>query len=273
MKKIYLHLLLGFLFLSSQAQWYEYTETSFVNNFTGTEHNKINAGGDTVFYWDAINDWLSETFTQSGGELYVDDGAHHTAKLELYFDSINIDISSAPYLIVEAKADTIIEKEYAILYDETGANTGFNYYLGTITTNYQRYVVDFQGMPIDSTNISKIRFWQGDTEITWDNNNIYFRYLALGDTSGGTVTELTPVSKNVEDKLVCYPNPVQNQLHVSGVEGINEAAITDLTGKVLMIINAADVADGINVAGLASGMYIISIETANGKFDEIFIKE
>jgi hypothetical protein len=128
-------------------------------------------------------------------------------------------------------------------------------------------------MPIDSTNISKIRFWQGDTEITWDNNNIYFRYLALGDTSGGTVTEIIPATANVEDKLVCYPNPVINHLNVSGVEGISEATITDLTGKVLMVVDAANVADGIDVADLTSGMYILSVETAKGTLDELFIKE
>ncbi len=64
------------------------------------------------------------------------------------------------------------------------------------------------------------------------------------------------------------------QLHVAGIDNISEAIISDLTGKVVMIIEeAGDISSGIDVSGLASGMYIISCNTENGTIQKTFIKE
>ncbi len=265
MKKIYLTLLLGFLFMSSQAQWYEYTGTKHINYFNGSQTEKTD-----VFHWEA-DTWAGGTsFTQSNGELTIENGVTKSRNVNYYLDSTNIDISAMPYLLIEAKADTTFTENIFVA-DGGGGATGFALTID-LTPTYKTFVLGLSGVgSLNVTNVTRIKFNNTGTTISAANDNFYIKHLALGDTTQ-TIT-LIDDNKLEDESLVCYPNPVINQLNVSGVEGISEATITDLTGKVLMVVDAADVADGIDVADLTTGMYILSIETAKGTLDELFIKE
>ncbi len=272
MKRIYLFLL-GLLFVCVlSASDFVYTPTVFSTNFDadrGPSTNELIVG-DTAFRWISVDYWFTATFQQTGGELTITDGAMRSGNLYFYLDSFNIDVSAMPYMLIEAKGDTTLE-EHIFVKDGSGGGSDFDISIN-LTPTYQSFVIGLSGVGnLDVSDITSLKFNNTGTSISAANDNLYIKHLAIGDT---TKTVILIDNNEIEnEELVCYPNPVQNKLNVSGIEGIRNAVITDLTGKVLMVIDAAEVADGIDVAGLASGMYIISIETANGKLDEIFIKE
>ncbi len=267
MKKLIISLITGVLLVtSSYSQWYEYTATKHINYFNGSQTEKTG-----VFHWEYDN-WGGATFTQSNGEITIDEGVRKSLNINYYLDSIILDISSLPYMMIEAKADTIVPKVIVFVKDTVGGSNGWLDTL-SLTTTYQTFIFDLTdgGSNLDLTKVGSIKFNQPGTTITPANDNLYIKHLALGDTT----RTMTLIDDNeVEDaNLVCYPNPAKDQLNISGIGNIFEAIITDLTGKVIMIIESGDVSAGIDVSGLASGMYIISCSTENGTIQDTFIKE
>ena len=80
---------------------------------------------------------------------------------------------------------------------------------------------------------------------------------------------------NAENGILIYPNPVHEQLTVNcGELNIETIEITDILGKRVMrhkFFNDFPVL--IDVSSLKSGVYFISIQTAQGLFTEKFVKE
>jgi len=76
-----------------------------------------------------------------------------------------------------------------------------------------------------------------------------------------------------EDQIRLYPNPTSNMLHITNVDKLNieSISIIDATGKIVKKISTNY--NEINVSNLSEGMYILSIQTKDGKkFAENFIK-
>ncbi|MFW6225191.1 MAG: T9SS type A sorting domain-containing protein [Bacteroidota bacterium] len=121
----------------------------------------------------------------------------------------------------------------------------------------------------DITDIAGIEFYRLDKETI--DANLYLKWIALGDTTTQTIT-LIDENEEEDANLICYPNPVTNQLNVSGIENISEAVITDITGKNVVIADANEVSNGIDVSGLPNGLYIVRFKTANGIIVEQLIK-
>lgn len=73
-------------------------------------------------------------------------------------------------------------------------------------------------------------------------------------------------------KITIYPNPTKTILNIDIANGVlpDRVVVTDLAGKKLMQThNTKD----INVADLASGIYIIEAILGNEKFFSKFVKE
>ena len=119
-----------------------------------------------------------------------------------------------------------------------------------------------------------------DTTYTW------FSYLGIGvpylgaaksyKTSGFSVRCLTNqlgIQQQTISKIAVYPNPTSSTLTLQTPNNLSldKITITDLTGKVVLTqtINATLV----NVATLASGMYVIEAASGNEKWVSKFIKE
>ena len=72
-------------------------------------------------------------------------------------------------------------------------------------------------------------------------------------------------------KFACYPNPVTDVIHISGVTGTAQVKLLDMNGKELYkgILN-----DGtISVSSLHAGMYILQVATQQGLFTSKFVKK
>ncbi len=174
--------------------------------------------------------------------------------------------------MIEAKADTIVNKVHIFGRDGSGNSSGW---LDTmhLTTTYQTFILDLTdgGSSLDVTDVAFLKFNQPGTSISAANDNLYIKHLAIGDTT----QPITLINDNeAEDvNLVCYPNPVMDKLNVSGIENIIGATVHDLTGKVLMIADAKEVYKGIDVSGLTAGLYIVRFKTTDGTIIEQLIKE
>lgn len=65
-------------------------------------------------------------------------------------------------------------------------------------------------------------------------------------------------------KIEVYPNPVVDYLTISSEKNINEVTIVDLTGKQVLKTNFKTKENKVNMKSLAPGIYIVTVETAEG---------
>ncbi|MGM9745788.1 MAG: T9SS type A sorting domain-containing protein [Paludibacteraceae bacterium] len=91
-------------------------------------------------------------------------------------------------------------------------------------------------------------------------------------TFQGAEPEAVGIKRVVADsKLAIYPNPAKDMLYISNLASDASAVVTDLTGKQLMSLS--HVQNSVSVAGLAQGVYFISIKDAEGVHTAKFVKE
>ncbi len=74
-----------------------------------------------------------------------------------------------------------------------------------------------------------------------------------------------------KENFAIYPNPVVDVLNITSINelDVKEVRIIDMTGKVL---NSGKQLEAIDVSGLASGVYLIEIESNEGSATSKFIK-
>ena len=91
----------------------------------------------------------------------------------------------------------------------------------------------------------------------------------IADTSGnhGDTTHHTGVNsvKNQQKDIHIYPNPLTNEMTVSGLSASDQIKVYDMMGKnVAGWIVVKDGSNNFNTAGLSSGMYLLSVFDKDG---------
>jgi hypothetical protein len=96
-------------------------------------------------------------------------------------------------------------------------------------------------------------------------------YSQLTFTLVNDYTDISNVSEN--NKLIVYPNPGRDQLHIEAIESIKSYSIFSMTGKVIenQLLNSTN-KQSIDISNLKSGSYLIRIETASETKTLKFIK-
>lgn len=95
--------------------------------------------------------------------------------------------------------------------------------------------------------------------------DIYLNVTTDGDGSHVGIEDAEPV---VEFSV--YPNPATDRLAISGVNGLNEVSVIDVTGRTVMTLGATN---SIDVSGLAAGVYVVRIAIEQGIGMQKFVKE
>ncbi len=138
----------------------------------------------------------------------------------------------AAYIIAEDGTETMI-------YEET---------LGPQNTNFAQRVAP---IPANINGNFKVAFRH------WNSENGYV--IILDDiqiVAGGTVTGI----ENASDiNVAVYPNPASQMLNVKA-EGLQKVEMMDLAGRTVLTTAASH----INLNGIASGIYMVRVTTANG---------
>ena len=90
----------------------------------------------------------------------------------------------------------------------------------------------------------------------------------------------TGIGQNNSDgsALSLFPNPVQQQLQLNisltdPAENIIQIGIFDVSGKLVLRAGNANRQQTISVAGLASGLYAVRVETEHRQLSQLFVKE
>lgn len=82
--------------------------------------------------------------------------------------------------------------------------------------------------------------------------------------SDGTACGLSTSNYNIENDVVLFPNPAENEVHVQvNNTEIQHLVITDMSGRIVAQY-ANKMAININVSDLNTGAYLVNIETAKG---------
>ncbi|MBC6996306.1 T9SS type A sorting domain-containing protein [Neolewinella lacunae] len=98
-------------------------------------------------------------------------------------------------------------------------------------------------------------------------------YYRLRQTDfGGTQEVFGPVMVNMAGlSAKAYPNPVQDRLFVSGAAAEATATITDFNGRILARVN--NLGGGIDVSTLATGAYLLRVESPAGAENFRFVRQ
>jgi photosystem II stability/assembly factor-like uncharacterized protein len=109
-----------------------------------------------------------------------------------------------------------------------------------------------------------------DLRIAEDANYIYAATYGRGAWRSPTQykTSLFPLGVNnneIKSGIVCFPNPIQNQLNIRSEKAIKAIRIYDLSGK-LLYTNATNSASVVEIAmhSFSNGIYHVQIEQADG---------
>ncbi len=104
---------------------------------------------------------------------------------------------------------------------------------------------------------------------------VYYR-LKMQDRDGSfTYSKVVRLSSAVTGLLTVSPNPVKDQLAISGFTDnqLYNVSITDMSGKILQTGRVSFLNNRVDVSSLAPGMYIISLNSGNGPDVYRFVKE
>lgn len=118
---------------------------------------------------------------------------------------------------------------------------------------------------------------------TATNCKIAFRYFVTNGGPSGANSDYIGVDSFSVDRPLSsdsffknnfslYPNPVNNVLNISikNELSITKLTITDINGRI--VISESSVINSLNVSDLSSGIYLVSIETNEGKGTAKFVK-
>jgi hypothetical protein len=107
--------------------------------------------------------------------------------------------------------------------------------------------------------------------VQWsDGNTDNPRTLAVTQDTVFTATFgiITGIDGTQTTALALYPNPVRDELFISGISGDAMIIITDLSGRTVEVKNFSPLQTGeisINVSHLAKGVYLIKVGNVTGK--------
>jgi hypothetical protein len=138
--------------------------------------------------------------------------------------------------------------------------------------NSQDYIVkDWQYVDLTSLgDVDSLEFIMRST----DNGSFGMNTPAYFCMDDFTTADRLVATANIQTpKLKLFPNPTTNFITIEGMETLNSRyAIIDINGRLVQNANFSTTENRIEVGHLPNGIYVISIDTENGKINEMFIK-
>jgi len=70
---------------------------------------------------------------------------------------------------------------------------------------------------------------------------------------------------DVDKGISCFPNPIVNKLTISAKSDISQVIVRNLLGQSVKSVRMNGVSGTIDLTGIASGNYIVTVELVNGE--------
>ncbi|KXK16458.1 MAG: T9SS type A sorting domain-containing protein [Candidatus Parvibacillus calidus] len=86
-------------------------------------------------------------------------------------------------------------------------------------------------------------------------------------------SDIRSVTFNIKNHASVYPNPTDGHLNITGLSGNETIRVFDLTGKVLMKVDAKDQQGGMSLTGYSAGTYFVHITYVDGKTEIIKVEK
>jgi hypothetical protein len=134
--------------------------------------------------------------------------------------------------------------------------------LGSV--EFSQKPIDIPSIIIDNNNVPIIIYRSNNNDYD-ANSSIYSKYFAAEKT----LSVKTPIISS--QKLIIYPNPIQNTFSVLGEESIIKLEIFDLIGK--SVYKSFTPKETYNIEGLPKGIYIVKLKTDKETCTMKIIKE
>lgn len=105
--------------------------------------------------------------------------------------------------------------------------------------------------------------------VTYDNHPLagtnYYRLKQVDLDGKSTYTEVRQVSFNQDNTISIYPNPATDVIYINLADwkNVTEVRMFDIKGR--MVFQAKEAGNGISLAKMANGTYLLQIEQANGQ--------
>lgn len=235
------------------------------------------------------------------GSQYDEDGADYINSIQLYFYE---DENNSPAGNPAEEGSEILKLEIDYNSDFVTVEPGVDSFMGN-----KIYSIDLEGYFGEGISFDSGTYWlsivfnlnleENDFDIRWvwsdseaDNLNPP-KLISPNPDSGLFIPEWTPISEigfpitsmaftlfgeggqlGTSDfdqtSISVFPNPAEANLHIKGVDNIEDISVYSVTGQVQ---NISFKNDEVDVSALSSGVYIIRIKTADGIAEKKFIKK
>lgn len=214
-------------------------------------NGNLEAGtGDTFTNWSKYNgaaNLTAETVEVHGGARAlkaISTGANEY-NVQLVSDAMNLVVGRNYTASMWIKA-SVAGSTVRFSTTATSANYGPN---TTIGTSWQQISYTFAA----KSTSTRLNLDLGKSTTTFYIDDITF--------IGANITLANEKFENQTNKVVFYPNPVQNDLNISSNAAIKSLIITDSTGRTVKTIKNAENIESVDVSALRHGLYILSTDT------------
>ncbi len=92
----------------------------------------------------------------------------------------------------------------------------------------------------------------------------YTLSLAGAPTTTATISLATSIETFTLDNLKLYPNPFQNTINITNASNAKRVVITNVVGKVVMVVDLNQVSNEVIETNVPSGMYLVTIFANDG---------
>jgi hypothetical protein len=75
-----------------------------------------------------------------------------------------------------------------------------------------------------------------------------------------SIEVLVSVYNSMIENLKVYPNPASDILYLENIPSDSNVRISDITGRMLMLKQAGEISSGVDLSGMKSGMYFLTVE-------------
>jgi len=114
-----------------------------------------------------------------------------------------------------------------------------------------------------------VRYYDGNS---WNTVATYASGTSFNNNSFYSATVTVSAGEENEDGFSAYPNPVSSEMTLVSEDIINVLKVYSITGTLLIDRKVNNTSTTIDVSGLGSGIYMISIETEEEVMTKKFIK-